>query len=212
MAVVVSRRWLPGLAAIGAIVLVTGTRLVVSAQGRNPKVTITSARTAAPSKAPTVSPSPQDRNWLPSEPKQITLPSIGAQVLIHPLDVDASGQMAAPADIAMAGWYDRSVRPGERGLSIINGHVDSPTGLPGAFYNLAKLHIGDRFVVTLGNNTQLHYQVTGSQNLSVAAVPAALFSQDPTVPRQLNLVTCGGPYNTQTGQYANRIIVTARQL
>lgn len=210
MVVVVKARWRWLVLAIGVIVLALSGWRMVSVQGHGTKVTVASARTPAPSVA--AARPPQSGNWLPDEPKQIIIPAISAQAFIHPLGVDPSGQMAAPADIAIVGWYDRSVRPGARGLSIINGHVDGPSGTPGAFSNLAKLHMGDQFVVTLGNNSQLHYQVTGSQSLPVAAVPAALFSQDPRVSRQLNLVTCSGPYNTQTGQYANRIIITARQL
>jgi hypothetical protein len=46
------------------------------------------------------------------------------------LGVAASGAIQVPplGNHDLAGWYDRSVTPGQRGSSVILGHVDSPTG------------------------------------------------------------------------------------
>ncbi len=131
---------------------------------------------------------------------------------MHPLGLDASGQMVAPADISTVGWYDRSVEPGALGLSIVDGHVDGPAGQPGAFFHLAQLKPGDGITIARTDGVAVHYRVMSLQSLPVAQAPGALFSQDPKVARQLNLITCGGLYDGKTGQYADRVIVSAVQL
>jgi hypothetical protein len=41
-------------------------------------------------------------------------------------------------------------------------------------------------------------------------VPAVLFAHDPSIDSQLNLITCYGKFNYQSGQYDERSIVVSK--
>ena len=146
----------------------------------------------------------------PNDPKRITLPIINAQGFVQKVDVDQHQQMAVPNNIHMAGWFVKSQAPGSKGLSIINGHVDGHS-LPGIFSELAKMGIGNQFTVEMGDGRVLNYAVKRVQTVPTAQAADALYSQDPGIARQLNLITCGGNF-TESAGYDQRIIVVAEQL
>lgn len=142
------------------------------------------------------------------EPKYIHLPSIDSAGYIIKVGIDQRNQIASPNNVNLAGWYTNSLKPGQAGLSIIDGHVDGKTG-PGIFLRLAKLEPGDTYTVDLANDAKLTYQVRRVTMLKVADVPAVLFAQDPAIASQLNLITCYGNFNYQSAQYDQRTIVVS---
>lgn len=143
-----------------------------------------------------------------TEPKYLSLPSIKAEGFIEKVGVDQHSQMAVPTNIYLAGWFREMAAPGDPGLSIIDGHLDGRTR-PGIFANLDHLKPSDIFTVELANGTRRRFSVTSVQSLPISATAAALFSQDPGIKRQLNLITCAGTYQQSKG-YDHRIIVTSR--
>jgi len=144
----------------------------------------------------------------PMEPKYISLPSIAASGFIQKVGIDQNGQIATPNNVNLAAWYVNSVAPGQPGLSIILGHVDGYTS-PGIFIHLSKLKPGDHFTVQLGSGTLLTYDVIKVVAVSASNAVSTLFSQDPNIKSQLNLVTCGGTFNSATKSYAERVVVDA---
>jgi LPXTG-site transpeptidase (sortase) family protein len=137
------------------------------------------------------------------------LPSIRAEGFIQKVGL-VQQQIAAPSNIHLAGWYSGSQKPGQPGLSVIDGHVDGRRQQPGIFQHLAQLTPGDTFTLQTGNKNMLHYEVLRMQTVSTAEAINQLFSQDPHTPSQLNLITCSGTFNTQLQQYDKRTIVAAR--
>jgi sortase A len=144
-----------------------------------------------------------------NEPKYISLPSINAAGYIVKVGIDQYNQVAAPGNVNVAGWYVNSLKPGQAGLSIIDGHVDGKKG-PGIFLKLAELVAGDLYEVDLANGTKLTYQVQRVSTLKVADVPTVLFAHDPEIASQLNLITCYGTFNYQSDQYDERSIVMSK--
>lgn len=166
-------------------------------------------------------PSPEEQQpatvgykWLGqlNDPKRITIASIDIDALIQNVGVDQNTAIAVPNNIHIAGWFVDSVRPGEKGLSIIDGHVNGPTLNEGVFGRLKELAIGDRVQITLGDDTKINYRVHTTQDLPAEKATEALFSQIPTILRQLNLVTCTGEYDKVNQTYKNRYLVTLEQL
>jgi LPXTG-site transpeptidase (sortase) family protein len=145
---------------------------------------------------------------LPDEPKHLDLPSIGAAGFIEKVGVLSNGQIQAPGNIDTAGWYKTAGTPGQPGLSILDGHVDGPTR-HGIFYNLHKLRTGDEFSLEKGDGMMLRYKVMSVNQYPADESVNYLFSQDPSVNSQLNLITCGGNFDKQSETYKQRIIVTA---
>lgn len=159
---------------------------------------------------PSEDPIAEPYNWSgnPSDPKYISLPTINSEGYIQRVGVDQNKQVAVPDNINMAGWFVDSVTPSQKGLSIIDGHV-SGRYHDAIFKNLVNLKVGDHFQVTLGNGRVLDYKVINIQSVSVAQAPSVLFSQDPKVSSQLNLITCGGNYDESQKSFDHRVIVGA---
>lgn len=142
------------------------------------------------------------------EPSRISLPSIGAEGLVQKVGIDQHQAVAAPTNVHLAGWYVNSLKPGDAGLSVIDGHVDGRTER-GIFYNLKKLKPNDIFTVTFGDGVEKQFVVKSLKQVSTADTPDALFAQDPSITNQLNLITCGGSFNQQTRTYDQRTIVVS---
>lgn len=156
---------------------------------------------------------PENYNWQggPTDPKYIDLPTISASGFIQRAGVDQNKQIAVPNNVHLAAWFIDSVRPGEKGLSIIDGHVTGRT-TDGIFKNLGAIQEGAEFTVERGDGTVLRYEVMDIVTLPADKSASALFSQNPKVTNQLNLITCGGDFDTSADQYKDRIIVSAKQL
>ncbi len=143
-----------------------------------------------------------------ADPKMVILPSIGAEGFVQKVGVDQNNQVAVPNNVHVAGWFTNSVLPGENGLSIIDGHVDGIKE-QGIFEKIGKLQTGDIFRIELGNGKELNYKVLKVSSVATSEAAGILFSQDPTVTSQLNLITCGGTYSSQNHAYDQRVIVAA---
>jgi hypothetical protein len=134
-----------------------------------------------------------------------------------------AASLVIPADIHEVGWWDGTVRdsshivhedapaPGQPGVALIAGHVDSAAAGPGALYRLGDLIVGDRIEI-YGSASQLSLWVvdTRPQTTPKAQLPPALWAT--TGAPSLALVTCGGPFDAATGHYIDNVIVWARQL
>lgn len=144
----------------------------------------------------------------PIEPKYITLPTIEAEGFIEKVGVDQDKRIAVPTNIHLAGWYVEALKPGQVGLSIIDGHLDGYKH-DGIFKNLAKLKAGDTYTVEKGDGSILNYKVISVQTMSVADANKKLFIKDPSIKSQLNLITCGGAFDNNKKEYDKRVIVVS---
>lgn len=102
-------------------------------------------------------------------------------------------------------WYDRGPSPGERGNSVIIGHVDTRKVGAAVFYSLGKLSAGDLIRVTRTDG------VTAVD--AVALVTKAQFPASdiygPSDRPSLRLITCGGDFDASRHSYLANTIVTA---
>ncbi|HYH74592.1 MAG TPA: class F sortase [Candidatus Saccharimonadales bacterium] len=144
----------------------------------------------------------------PAEPKYIQLPSIKVEGHVQHVGIDQHKAVAVPNNVHIAGWFVDSVQPGDTGLSIIDGHVDGRREA-GIFKDLASMQKDDTFTVTLGNDSTRTFKVVKVSRVKTADAPSVLFSQEPEVARQLNLITCGGTFDRASKSYDERIIVAA---
>jgi LPXTG-site transpeptidase (sortase) family protein len=180
-------------------------------QTQPPGIThVISATTDTPSEAP-LTKDTYASTAAPNEPKYINLPSIQAGGFIQKMGIDQNMQIAAPSNVNLAGWYVNSAIPGQAGLSIIDGHVDGLAS-PGIFKRLSQLKADDQFVIELGNGTKLNYSVMSVALVANDKAVGTLFSQEPEVHSQLNLITCGGTFNRTSKNYEQRVIVAAKLL
>jgi len=144
----------------------------------------------------------------PNEPKNITIPSAGIDNYIQNIGVDQRKELAVPNNIHVAGWFVDSVLPGEKGLSIIDGHLNGPNE-DGVFINLEKVKMNDNITIKFGDDSIKIFEVTKVEIVSLDEAATALYSQDPKASSQLNLITCGGMYDSTSRLYDKRVIISS---
>lgn len=143
---------------------------------------------------------------------------IDAPVITEGLDENAAPRVPGRPD--QVAWYDFSASPGLTSNAVFTGHVDWQTDdgvpIPGVFYRLREMKIGDIIEVALEDGASLEYRVTGN-----VATPY----DDPNVVKVMNgtdrdvitVITCGGTWlnngrSANGGNYSHRIIVRAERV
>lgn len=144
-------------------------------------------------------------------PKAIYLSSVGAEGLIQKAGIDQTGRIAVPTNVNLASWYVNSVKPGERGLSIISGHVDGREG-PGIFKRLGDLRRGDPLTVEYGDGSTQTFVVKEVTHVVQGDAASLLFAKQKDIDAQLNLITCAGTFDPNTRTYDQRIVVVTERV
>jgi sortase (surface protein transpeptidase) len=144
-----------------------------------------------------------------SFPVRLEIPAISVNAPVTRLGLNPDGTVQVPplSDHNLAGWYDRSVAPGQDGASVILGHVDSYTGVS-VFFSLKDLRPGDRITVIRADGSAAVFSVDGVQRAAKTGFPTTAVYGSVPYPA-LRLVTCGGPFDSATGQYLDNIVVYA---
>ncbi|MFF9202027.1 class F sortase [Streptomyces sp. NPDC014986] len=121
------------------------------------------------------------------------------------------GDMAVPADPAVAGWYRFGPAPGStRGSSVLVGHVDGDTGALGEFAGLYDAGPGDLVEVRRVGAGPVRYRVTARSTVPQDALPPSVFRRGG--PPVLTLITCAPPFVPGEGGYQANLVVTAQPL
>lgn len=139
-------------------------------------------------------------------PERIDIPSLDLEVPLMRLGVTAKGEMELPpyAKPKVAGWYKESAVPGDKGASVIVGHVDTKDA-PAVFFRLRLLKKGALVEVTRSDGKVAKYRVNSVEQVNKARFPASrVFDQD-----GLRLVTCGGVFDYGKNAYDDNVIVYA---
>ena len=140
-----------------------------------------------------------------SAPVELKVPALLLAVSLSTLGLNADGTVAVPSDVQQPGWYALGPSPGEIGSAVILGHVDSYQGA-GVFFNLRTLVPGDAVDVTLADGVTAEFDVTSVATYLKASFPdQAVYTSHGY--SALQLVTCGGAFDAQTGHYLSNIVV-----
>ena len=140
-----------------------------------------------------------------STPVWLSIPAIGVAVPVSELGLNADGTVQVPTDFQEPGWYRLGPSPGQVGSAVILGHVDSYQG-PAIFFQLRSLQAGDQVEVSLADGVVTDFVVTAVAMYPKAQFPA-LEVYGPHGYSGLQLVTCGGAFDSQTGHYLSNVVV-----
>lgn len=146
-----------------------------------------------------------------SQPRYIDLPTVKASGCLQKVGIDQNNAMAVPDNIHLAGWYVNSVIPGEVGLSVIDGHSGGRYS-DGIFKHLADLKVEDKFTVEFGDKSIKNFQVLSITTYGVDEAAKKMLEKDTGITNQLNLITCGSSYNTNTKSYEDRVLAVAEAI
>jgi len=168
------------------------------------------ALAASPTPAPTAIPTPTP---IPTptfyRPVRLRIPTLGIDTAIEHVGTTIDGAMDVPKDYANVAWYAQGARPGQSGSSVIAGHLDTGTGDIAIFYYLNQLPPGERFEVVDETGRALSFRVVDKRTYSAAAFPIdEVFNQTDGASR-LNLITCQGTWDHNSGTYSDRLVVYA---
>ncbi|MFJ9326670.1 class F sortase [Streptomyces sp. NPDC101230] len=147
---------------------------------------------------------------LPYAPaSRVKIPTIKVDAPIIDVNLDADGWIDAPPpeDPNLAGWYQNGIAPGQRGTSVVVGHVDNNSG-PAVFYGLGSLRKGHRVEVERYDGRVGVFEVYGVEVFSKNDFPGARVYGD-TGHSELRVITCGGGYS-KAGGYDGNVVVFAR--
>jgi LPXTG-site transpeptidase (sortase) family protein len=151
------------------------------------------------------------------EPVTLTIPQLYIEAPVINLGLDADNVPQVPDEADQVAWYDFSATPGRQNNAVFSGHVDWQTRsgdpIPGVFYRLRELKIGDEIDVTLENDKVLTYRVIGNVATEYDD-PNISKAMEPTANDVITLITCGGSWIKDSskefgGIYSHRIVVRA---
>jgi sortase (surface protein transpeptidase) len=140
-----------------------------------------------------------------SRPTHLTIPIIGVSVPLSVLTLNKNGTVNVPTNFSEPGWYNGARSPGQKGSAVILGHVDNFHG-PAVFFHLDKLKLGNHVKVTLQDGRKLVFAVIGIRQYNKTNFPDKLVYGKRNYPA-LQLVTCGGIFDSATGHYLSNIVV-----
>nr|WP_037828248.1 class F sortase [Streptomyces sp. NRRL S-325] len=174
-----------------------------------PSVVSLPAASAPAAPTPSASASTAPPALPPSYPKRISIKSIGVDAPFTPLAIGPSGRLDAPPadDANLAGWFKNGATPGERGTSVVAGHVDTKTG-PAVFLLLSTLKAGNTVDITRDDGVVATFQVDSVETFSKADFPDDRVYADKGT-AQLRLITCGGLYDKKKKDYEDNVVVFA---
>ncbi len=142
-------------------------------------------------------------------PSRISIPKIGVDASIEPVELDAVGRMDVPKDFNNVGWYELGYKPGELGGAVFSGHLDTISGKRAVFFNLNKIAVGDEIKVTLKDGKLLKFIVSEKEQVKVGEFPMKKVFES-TGSSTLALITCAGTFDRSVRNYTERLIVYSR--
>jgi Sortase domain len=193
---------------VGVVFILAGSVTVVAvlgAQEHAPQPSRSAAGATGPSAGQAAGP------WVRrSVPVSIVIPAIGVKSKLLHLGINSDGTIQVPSldeTPGEAAWYKYSVTPGQIGVSVIEGHVDSYQG-PAVFFRLGGLRPGDLVDVTLADGITAVFRVTGVRQYLKSKFPAKTIYAA-TRYAALRLITCSGAFDNATGHYLSSTVVFA---
>lgn len=138
-------------------------------------------------------------------PKRLLIPSLGINVNIQHIGLNASGAMGVPSNTTDVAWFKLGVRPGQKGNAVIAGHLDSANG-KAVFWDLNKLQAASDVYIIDENDNRWQFKVVGSELIDEEKGSLeSVFGRNDKA--RLNLITCGGVWNKERKNYSQRLVV-----
>ncbi|MER6668618.1 class F sortase [Amycolatopsis japonica] len=166
-------------------------------------------KVASPASPPAVSSVVEAPQLAPAKPVRLEIPAIGVRTgQIVDLGLAGDGTLQVPHDAITTGWFTGGPAPGEIGPAILAGHVDYKK-VPGVFVRLKELKAGDEAFVHREDGITAVFTVYAVERHPKASFPTEKVYGDTTGP-ELRLITCGGDFDSSTGNYLDNVVAFAK--
>jgi hypothetical protein len=144
-------------------------------------------------------------------PIALQVDSVGVDAPIELGDV-VDGVMLDPSGPWVVSWYEPLGKVGEGGNVVMAGHVDYWNVGPAVFWDVRYLPEGDIIRVVGEDGKNYEYAVQWTQSYMADQLTPEVIQEDivgDTGDETLTLITCGGEFNPDTGEYNQRWVVRA---
>lgn len=135
---------------------------------------------------------------------RLAIPALGLHTRLVRLGDGAGGTMQLPPARG-AGWYDKSVAPGQQGVAVVAGYIRRRSDVPGVFADLRRLHVGDRIAVHRQDGGTAVFAVSKVTAYAHGTFPAAAFYAGDGSPL-LRIVTTGGGLTPKSPADGNVVV------
>ncbi|MDQ0989595.1 class F sortase [Streptomyces sp. V3I7] len=181
----------------GAVLLICGVRDVDPPHRRAAQAGSASADLTRPTVRP----------LRPADPVRLRIAAIGVDAPMTRVGLDAAGapRTPPPGKPGFAGWYGDGTAPGSAGTAIATGHLDTPTGGPGVFYDLSALTEGATIEISRADRRTAVFTVRAVELHDRKKFPSKKVYGSSGRP-ELRLITCGGGYTKRTGYLSNLVV------
>ena len=143
-------------------------------------------------------------------PMRLIIPTLNVDAGFQDTGLKPDGTMEVPSTIYVVGWFTGSVRPGEKGVSIITGHVAQIRGgvvtKMGVFSNLYEIRIGDKLQVIDDKGQTINFVVRAVRSYDPTADATDVFTSSDGG-AHLNLITCEGTWVQSQLSYTQRLVI-----
>ncbi|MEU4112659.1 class F sortase [Streptomyces sp. NPDC048208] len=142
-----------------------------------------------------------------SAPTRLRIAKIGVDAPFTALVLASNGQLEPPPanNTNLVGWYSKGASPGEKGTSVIAGHVDTTTSAA-VFANLDELAPGDRFSVERADGSTANFVVDSADTFAKDDFPSKRVYANAARP-EVRLITCAGDYDHSAKDYTENLVV-----
>jgi hypothetical protein len=128
------------------------------------------------------------------------------------------GAMQNPTGPFVVSWYEETASPGEIGNVVLAGHVDYWNVGPAVFYDIfwgEQMAPGDLINVTGEDGSVWTYGVQFQQTYHIDELTPEVIT-DLIFPGSkaelVTLITCGGEFDANVGEYNSRVIVRGKRV
>ncbi|MCC6943433.1 MAG: class F sortase [Thermomicrobiales bacterium] len=144
-------------------------------------------------------------------------------IRIESVDIDApveqqqiiDGVMLDPSGPFVVSWYQETGRLGEDNNMVMAGHLDYWDVGEAVFYNIGQVEPGD-IIQVLGKDDQIYeFEIDWVKNFTVGELTPEVIQSEivgPTNVETITLITCGGPFDYQAGEYQERMVVRGTRI
>jgi hypothetical protein len=144
-------------------------------------------------------------------PVSIAIPDASVDTEVERNQI-VDGVMLDPSGPWVVSWYQETGELGEVNNSVMSGHVDYWDVGPAVFYTVDQLSQGAPIYVRGENGATYTYAVEWIKDYEVAGLTPEAINEivGPTDYRALTLITCGGTFDYDRGEYLYRTVIRAK--
>ena len=157
-----------------------------------------------------LNPTPLRRKGVAPIAMKISKSLVDAQVEPQPIQ---DGVMLDPSGPFVIAWYEDTGKLGLDTNLVFAGHLDYYDVGQAVFYHLGLMVEGDEIQVIGENQETYTYAVEWSRNYTVDQLNSEAIQEivGKTDVESITLITCGGPFDFNVGQYLERFVVRAQR-